>query len=140
MAETAGFVGLGIMGLPMTRNLLKGGFPVVAWNRSAARLDLAGPGPLADYLANPDAGLAGALSDLLGEDNVLFGSDFPHMEGLEYPAQVFDEIGHLTEDDQRRIVHDNAAELLAQSSRPDEATGSRAGHPGSQLSDLRGGS
>lgn len=41
MAETAGFVGLGIMGLPMTRNLLKGGFPVVAWNRSPARLDLA---------------------------------------------------------------------------------------------------
>jgi predicted TIM-barrel fold metal-dependent hydrolase len=47
----------------------------------------------------------------MGVDRVLFGSDFPHMEGLEYPAQVFDEIGHLSEEDQRRIVHDNAAEL-----------------------------
>lgn len=38
---TVGFIGLGIMGLPMTTNLLKAGFPVVAWNRSAARVDLA---------------------------------------------------------------------------------------------------
>ena len=36
-----GFIGLGIMGLPMTRNLLKAGFEVVAWNRSAARVDAA---------------------------------------------------------------------------------------------------
>ena len=47
----------------------------------------------------------------MGADRVLFGSDFPHMEGLEYPAQIFDEISHLPEADQRRIVHDNAAEL-----------------------------
>ena len=47
----------------------------------------------------------------MGVDRVLFGSDFPHMEGLEYPAQIFDEIGHMSVDDQRRIVHDNAAEL-----------------------------
>ena len=38
---TVGFIGLGIMGLPMTRNLLKAGFDVVAWNRSAARVDAA---------------------------------------------------------------------------------------------------
>ncbi|MGE3857959.1 MAG: NAD(P)-dependent oxidoreductase [Dehalococcoidia bacterium] len=38
---TVGFIGLGIMGLPMTANLLKAGFPVVAWNRSPARVDLA---------------------------------------------------------------------------------------------------
>lgn len=34
-----GFIGLGIMGLPMTLNLLKAGYPVVAWNRSPARID-----------------------------------------------------------------------------------------------------
>jgi predicted TIM-barrel fold metal-dependent hydrolase len=49
--------------------------------------------------------------EFMGVDRVIFGSDFPHMEGLEYPAQVFDEIGHLSDADQRRIVHDNAAEL-----------------------------
>lgn len=33
-----GFIGLGIMGAPMVRNLLGAGFEVVAWNRSAGRL------------------------------------------------------------------------------------------------------
>ena len=34
-----GFIGLGIIGLPMTLNLLKAGYRVVAWNRSAGRVD-----------------------------------------------------------------------------------------------------
>lgn len=38
MAETVGFIGLGIMGLPMVRNLLRAGFPVVAWNRTASKV------------------------------------------------------------------------------------------------------
>ena len=41
MAETVGFIGLGIMGLPMVRNLLRAGFPVVAWNRTASKVALA---------------------------------------------------------------------------------------------------
>lgn len=39
MAERVGFIGLGIMGLPMARNLLKAGFPVIAYNRSPAKVD-----------------------------------------------------------------------------------------------------
>lgn len=38
--ETVGFIGLGIMGLPMATNVLKGGYPVVAWNRTASKIDL----------------------------------------------------------------------------------------------------
>ncbi|HKU32113.1 MAG TPA: NAD(P)-dependent oxidoreductase [Arthrobacter sp.] len=34
-AKTAGFVGLGLMGFPMAANLLKAGWEVTAWNRSA---------------------------------------------------------------------------------------------------------
>jgi len=34
-----GFIGLGIMGLPMARNLLKAGYPVCALNRSRAAID-----------------------------------------------------------------------------------------------------
>ena len=34
MAQTIGFIGLGIMGRPMAKNLLKGGFPLVVHNRS----------------------------------------------------------------------------------------------------------
>lgn len=37
--ETVGFIGLGIMGLPMARNILKGGYPLVAWNRTASKVD-----------------------------------------------------------------------------------------------------
>jgi 3-hydroxyisobutyrate dehydrogenase-like beta-hydroxyacid dehydrogenase len=36
---TIGFIGLGLMGKPMARNLLKAGYPVVVWNRTAARAD-----------------------------------------------------------------------------------------------------
>ena len=32
-----GLIGLGIMGMPMARNLLKAGYPVVAYNRTASR-------------------------------------------------------------------------------------------------------
>ena len=34
-----GFIGLGIMGLPMTTNLLKAGYRVIGWNRSPGRID-----------------------------------------------------------------------------------------------------
>src|SRR4030065_1779159 len=34
MAHGAGFIGLGIMGRPMARNLLKAGYALAVWNRS----------------------------------------------------------------------------------------------------------
>ncbi|MGZ9188387.1 MAG: NAD(P)-binding domain-containing protein, partial [Candidatus Binatia bacterium] len=34
-----GFIGLGIMGKPMARNLLKAGYPVIVHNRSRAAVD-----------------------------------------------------------------------------------------------------
>ena len=37
MAETVAFLGLGLMGEPMARNLLKGGFSLRVWNRTASR-------------------------------------------------------------------------------------------------------
>ena len=43
MAETVGFIGLGLMGRPMAKNLLKRGFPVVVHSRS--------PGPVDDLAA-----------------------------------------------------------------------------------------
>jgi len=38
-APVVGVIGLGIMGAPMARNLLRAGFPVVVWNRSPGRAD-----------------------------------------------------------------------------------------------------
>jgi 2-hydroxy-3-oxopropionate reductase len=37
--EKVGFIGLGVMGAPMARNLLAAGYEVVAWNRSAGPLE-----------------------------------------------------------------------------------------------------
>lgn len=39
MTETIGFIGLGIMGKPMARNLLKAGYPLVVHNRSQVAVD-----------------------------------------------------------------------------------------------------
>ena len=39
MSDTIGFIGLGIMGKPMARNLLKAGYPLVVHNRSRAAVD-----------------------------------------------------------------------------------------------------
>jgi 2-hydroxy-3-oxopropionate reductase len=37
MKEKLGYLGLGVMGTPMARNLLRAGYPVVAYNRSRAK-------------------------------------------------------------------------------------------------------
>ena len=39
MTETVGFIGLGVMGRPMAKNLLKAGFPLVVHSRSAGPVD-----------------------------------------------------------------------------------------------------
>ncbi len=39
MSSKVGFIGLGIMGSGMTRNLLKAGFDLTVWNRTASKMD-----------------------------------------------------------------------------------------------------
>lgn len=39
MTETIGFIGLGIMGQGMSHNLLKAGYELIVWNRTASRMD-----------------------------------------------------------------------------------------------------
>jgi 2-hydroxy-3-oxopropionate reductase len=39
MPQTVGFIGLGLMGKPMAKNLLKHGFPLVVHSRSAGPVD-----------------------------------------------------------------------------------------------------
>jgi 3-hydroxyisobutyrate dehydrogenase len=39
MTDRIGFIGLGIMGRPMARNLMKAGFPLTVWNRSRPGVD-----------------------------------------------------------------------------------------------------
>src|SRR5258708_8733621 len=39
MKSPVGFIGLGLMGRPMAANLLKAGYEVTVWNRTASRAD-----------------------------------------------------------------------------------------------------
>lgn len=73
MAERVGFIGLGIMGLGMARNLLKAGFPVCAWNRTISKAeDLTSAG--ATVGANPAE--VAAQSDII----ITCVSDTPDVE------------------------------------------------------------
>jgi predicted TIM-barrel fold metal-dependent hydrolase len=51
--------------------------------------------------------------DLLGADHVLFGSDWPHPEGLEDPLSLIDsKLSGLSEEDNRKIMGGNMFDLL----------------------------
>ena len=52
------------------------------------------------------------LVSLLGADHVIFGSDFPHVEGLADPLTYVDELSGLPDEDVRKIMGGNLMELL----------------------------
>ncbi len=54
----------------------------------------------------------GALAELVGEEHVLFGSDYPHPEGLADPASYVDELAGLPEATIRNIMGANLARLM----------------------------
>jgi 2-hydroxy-3-oxopropionate reductase len=72
MPETIGFIGLGVMGSPMAENLLRAGYPMVAFNRS--------PGPL-ERLAQAGAEPAGSAREVAerGEVIITMLSDSPQV-------------------------------------------------------------
>ena len=77
MSDRIGFIGLGIMGALMVRNLLRAGHELVAWNRSPARLDAAvadgaerGESP-ADVAARSDVTIACVTASADVEEVVL---------------------------------------------------------------------
>ena len=54
----------------------------------------------------------GALSEVIGEDRVLFGSDYPHPEGLADPASYVKQLEGQPEERVRKIMGGNLARLL----------------------------
>ena len=54
----------------------------------------------------------GALAEVVGVDHVLFGSDYPHPEGLADPAKYTDELEGLPEESVRKIMGGNLARLM----------------------------
>ena len=52
------------------------------------------------------------LIDAVGPSRVLFGSDWPHVEGLAEPASFIEELAGVAAADVRAIMRDNTHELL----------------------------
>jgi 2-hydroxy-3-oxopropionate reductase len=80
MAQTIGFIGLGIMGRPIARNLIKAGYPLVVHNRSRAAVEeLVGAGAKAATSPREVAGACDVLITMLPNspdvEQVVLGKD-----------------------------------------------------------------
>jgi predicted TIM-barrel fold metal-dependent hydrolase len=53
-----------------------------------------------------------ALAGLIGDDHVLFGSDYPHPEGLASPMSYVEQIETLGAAGVQRVMRDNALEVM----------------------------
>ena len=53
-----------------------------------------------------------ALADLIGAERILFGSDWPHGEGVAEPLDFAAELGGFSEAEKQRVLRDNCLELL----------------------------
>jgi 2-hydroxy-3-oxopropionate reductase len=84
-----GFIGLGIMGLPMARNLVAAGFDVVAYNRSPSKIDR--------FVSTSGGGRgASSIAEAVGEASVVVTmlADSPDVEAvLLGPDGVFAHAG-----------------------------------------------
>ena len=75
MAKKVGFIGLGIMGQGMARNILKAGFPLTVWNRTISK---------AETLAEAGALVADSPADVAAQCEVIVicVSDTPDVEAV----------------------------------------------------------
>jgi predicted TIM-barrel fold metal-dependent hydrolase len=53
-----------------------------------------------------------ALAEVIGVDKILFGSDWPHGEGLESPISFTAELTGFSDSYIRKVMRDNAVDLL----------------------------
>ena len=94
MKESIGFVGLGIMGSGMAKNLLKAGFDVHVWNRTASRMDAIvaeGATPATDPadVASKSSIVIICVSNTQDVEDVLFG-DRGIVEGAQPDTLIID--------------------------------------------------
>jgi 3-hydroxyisobutyrate dehydrogenase-like beta-hydroxyacid dehydrogenase len=92
--ETVGFIGLGIMGLPMSQNLIKAGFPLVVYNRTRHKTKaLADQGAtVADSameVARQSTTVIVMVSDSSDVEDVVLGKDGV-IEGVQKGSVVID--------------------------------------------------
>ena len=89
-----GFVGLGIMGIPMSKNLIKAGFDLTVWNRTTSRMDeivsagAAAGASAADVASRSDVTIS-MLTDSPVVEEVVLG-DKGIMEGAKRGSVLID--------------------------------------------------
>lgn len=49
--------------------------------------------------------------EYMGASQVIYGSDWPHMEGMAYPREILDELDGVSLSDQVKVLRDNTAAL-----------------------------
>jgi predicted TIM-barrel fold metal-dependent hydrolase len=71
------------------------------------------------------------LKEALGIDRLLFGSDFPHAEGLPEPIAFVEDIPTFGPDEVRKVMRDNVLELISARPAPAASAGEepRTGRP-----------
>jgi len=66
------------------------------------------------YVAEPEERTIGAVLDLVGEDRVLWGSDYPHIDStLDAPHLIRGAVADLSPDRQAAVLGGNAERLLS---------------------------
>ena len=77
--QKIGWIGLGKMGDPMSKNLIKAGYPVTVWNRTAGKTTA---------LAEAGAQVADSIKDMVAESDVIISmiSDDPVLEAVSIGA------------------------------------------------------
>ena len=53
------------------------------------------------------------LRDLLGVDHILFGSDFPHAEGLAEPTEFINDLQGFNQEEVEKIMYLNGKNLVS---------------------------
>ena len=53
-----------------------------------------------------------SIVDIMGEDHVMFGSDFPHPEGIGDPLSFVDRLDGISEEGKAKIMGGNAIKQL----------------------------
>ena len=51
------------------------------------------------------------VAEYMGADRVIFGSDWPHIEGMPQPLDYVAELSDFSEADQRKILRENTYAL-----------------------------
>ncbi|MCY4195186.1 MAG: amidohydrolase family protein, partial [bacterium] len=52
------------------------------------------------------------IKETMGADHMLFGSDYPHAEGLEVPTDFIYDIPNFTDAEAKAMMRDNAWDVI----------------------------